>query len=80
MTGLLAGTVLWLVEQLMDGGLPGQQEVSQGLAGGAALQQHGGHQGLSDGLVRHGPAPQQRPAVQQDGGPAGGQTVTIILS
>lgn len=25
-------TMLWLVEQLMDGGLPGQQEVSQGLA------------------------------------------------
>lgn len=62
--------MLWLIQELMDGGFPGQQEVGKGLPWRAVLQQHGGHQGLSNGLVRHRPSPQERPAVQENGGPA----------
>lgn len=68
----MALTVVWLVEQLLDGQFPGQQEVGQGLAWGAVLQQHDGTQGFGHRLVRARPAAQQGLALLQDGGSATG--------
>lgn len=68
----MALTVVWLVEQLLDGQFPGQQEISQGLAWGAVLQQHDGTQGFCHCLVRARAAAQQGLALLQDGGSATG--------
>lgn len=65
----LGHTMLRLVEQLVNAGLPSQQEVSQGLARWAVLQEHGGHQGLCNGLVWYCTPPQQRLTVEQDSWP-----------
>lgn len=61
-------TVVGLVEALLDGQLPGQEEVSEGLAWRAVLQQHDGTQGFRHRLVRHRLALQQGLALLQDGG------------
>lgn len=68
----MALTVVWLVEQLLDGHFPGQQEISQGLPWGAVFQQHDGTQGFCHRLVRARPAAQQGLALLQDGGSAPG--------
>lgn len=70
--------MLRLVEELMDGSLAGQQKVGQGLAWRAVFQQHGGYQGLGNGLVRHSSAPEQRAAVQQNRRPAREKTSVTL--
>lgn len=44
-------TVVWLVEELLNGQFPGQKEVGEGLARRAVLQEHDGTQGFCHRLV-----------------------------
>lgn len=62
------GTVLLLVEKLLERRLPGHEEVGEGLARRALLQEHDGAQRLGHRLVRHRLVLQQRLTLLQDGG------------
>lgn len=70
-------TVVWLVEKLLNGQLPGQKEVGEGLAWRAVLQEHDSTQGFCYCLVRDGLALQQGLALLQDGGSGKGTRRTV---
>lgn len=56
--------MLGLIEQLLNGCFPSQQEISKRLARGAVFQEHGGDQRFSDRLIRHRSAMQHRLTLQ----------------
>lgn len=70
--------MVWLVEKLLDGQFPGQEEVGEGLARRAVLQQHDGTQGFGHRLVRHRLALQQGLALLQDGGSGKGRRWSLV--
>lgn len=57
-------TMLGLIEQVLNGRFPSQQEISERFARRAVLQKHGGDQRFCDGLIRHCPATQHRLTLQ----------------